>query len=266
MRGEVHFGLVLPRPDAAAGLSSRDLEQFRCLKVSSDCLLEQGTAERLRLVFPGCGILAGDLADRSLCELAPEERINLRLCFIGQFQERCRRMKSAGVGAGSASFDLTRAAWDSVYRARFLTLLRCCCSILHEEKFLLYLPWRVPSPPGGVSAGACGELLRELPLENLRILAQWHPHEPAFAALPHDFMNPIRFETRGVEISYEPSIGNRLTSRLIGDCLRRMILPGSVLRVYFNAAGLTGESWERAVADLAELVLRMREEYKELEE
>ncbi len=263
MSGAVHFGLVLSVPEAVAGVPAGELEPFDCLKVASDRLLERETAARLRKLFPGRRILAGELAERPLCELAPEENIKLRLDFVSRFQERCRQVKAAGAAAGSAPFDLARAAIDPDYRERLLDLLRCCCGVLHEVDFTLQLPWRVPSPPGGAAPAGCGDLLRSLPLAHLGVLAEWHPHEPAFAALPDGGLNPIRFETRDVEIIYEPLTGNRLTPRLLGERLDRLRLPGRDLRVYFHAAGVTGDGWTMEIAELSALVRQMRNEHKE---
>lgn len=265
MSGVVHFGLVLTTPEVVSGVPAEELAPFDCLKVASDRLLERETAARLRKIFPGRRILAGELAERPLCELAPEENIKLRLDFVRRFHERCRQVKAAGATAGSAPFDLARAAIDPDYRGRLLELLCCCCGVLHEVDFTLQLPWRVPSPPGGAAPGACGELLRSLPLAHLGVLAEWHPHEPAFAALPDGGMNPIRFETRDVEIVYEPATGNRLTSRLLGERLERLRLPGRDLRVYFHAAGVTGDGRAVEIAELAALVRQLRNEHKEWE-
>ena len=263
MSGTVHFGLVLSGPEAVAGVTAAELEPFDCLKVASDQLLEQENAARLRKVFPGRRILAGELAERPLCELAPEEGIKLRLDFVRRLEERCRQVKAAGAVAGTAPFDLARAAIDFDYRNRLLELLRCCCGVLQAVDFPLLLPWRVPSPPGGAASGACGDFLRSLPLARLGVLAEWHPHEPAFAALPDGGMNPIRFEARDVEIIYEPATGNRLTSRLLEARLERLLLPGRDLRVYFHAAGLADDGWAVEIAELSALVRQLRNEHKE---
>ena len=198
---------------------------------------------------------AAQIAERSLCRLAPAENLRLRLDFLAALDRRLAAAAEARVETARLDCDLVRADRDPAYREQLLTLLRAMGGLLEDRPLRLELGVRLPQE--GLDPARLLALLRELPNRNILPMLEIHPHEPGAAALSPALFRLLGHEAEALEFVYEPALGNRLTAKLLTPILRA--LPATPRRrIFFHPAGLEADAANAEAEALAELAEELK--------
>lgn len=246
------FGLVIDHAAAFKALPARLPAVFTALRVSSEAVEGPAAKKKLR-AFGIAGLELDHLAARTVCRMAPEAQLRLKLDFLEQFKRHCRQAVELDADRVVAAFDLDRTTDDTNYRAQLRELLLGCCGVLEPLPLQLLLKIRLPLPPAIENAGVYDRFLRELPGGKLGLSVEAHPHEPAFAALGAEATRPIGFMLEDMCFVYEPATGNRLTAKALMNPLTGLAGRNRPIRIFFDPAGIDPDALPMEINELAAL-------------
>ncbi len=256
MKSQLTYGVAIDNAEHLASLPELP-PSLSLLKIPS-LLLDCPDSVRHLGEFTGKQILCGELLDRGLCALSPNENLRLRLEFLKQLKQRAYDAKDVSALSVSAAFDIGSTLNDPEYRDTLLTMLRGFCGALEEIGIDFEMPLRLPDAM--LTPGQLASFMRELPGRHLGVLVELHPHEAAFAALSEQILHPVAFSVRTLEFHYDAASGNHLTPKLLAKTIRSLAFALRPLRVIFHPAGLEPDGWEVELYELDQLIRASAEE------
>ncbi len=247
-------GLSVFEPEHLKSLGADYKDRFKMLKITPEVL----ESREWQLFAAGSKLDGVELtldraAERTLCAMAPETGIKMRIDFIRRFAAICRRAAENQCRAVSAGFDFDRMLTDEAYRLKLLTLLRSLTGLLDELNIDLLLKTRLPSLAGESATGMAGRVMQELPGGRFKLLPELHPHEPAFALLTGEALRPVRFHLSALEAVYEPATGNRMTSKHLQRHTECMKAFGRPAKIFISPAGADADTLSAEMVNLENL-------------
>jgi len=138
----------------------------------------------------------------------------------------------------SLDLDVSGATGDHAHTGKLRRFLGMIGGAVYrmDPEFTLFLPVRIPPPPGmGAAPAEVLKLEHELPLPNLRLIFELHPHEPG--ALDWKCGGNLRFASRNWRICFHPSSGNYLKAEVLHRFFGDDDLPPEPLRILFSPEG-----------------------------
>jgi len=161
----------------------------------------------------------------------------LRFEALRKFESRARSALAGGAAWASLDVDAGRAATDAGYREKVFALLGQCGGIVDRlrRNWPLYLPVRIPAAGDGAAPDKLLEFVHALPLPQLALIFELHPHEPG--ALAWDGLEKLRFHARFWRICFAPASGNKLAPAALGRFLDAGDLPPEPMKILFSPEG-----------------------------
>ena len=233
------FGLSLREEAHAASLLPHLPRFCRLLEVPGSALdslsLRRAVADRCGASGVAWGVR--DLIDAGLARRLAEEGDSLRLEALRKFESRARSALAGGAAWASLDVDAGRAAVDAEYRKKVFALVGQCAGILERirRNWPLYLPVRIPAPGDAAEPKKLLEFVHSLPLPQLAVVFELHPHEPG--ALAWDGLEKLRFHARLWRICFAPASGNKLAPAAMGRFLVAGSLPPGPMKILFSPEG-----------------------------
>ena len=229
LREEAHCAALLPRLPAFCRfleIPGSALDSFQLRRAVSARCAELGTAWGVR-----------DLIDADLARRLAEEGESLRFEALRKFESRARSALTTGAAWASLDLDAGRAVVDAAYAKKVFALLGQLGGIAERLKhdWPLYLPVRIPAPGEAAEPSKLLRFRHALPLPNLGLVFELHPHEPG--ALAWDGLEKLRFAARFWRIRFLPASGNKLAPAALSRFLDAGDLPPEPLKILFSPEG-----------------------------
>ena len=233
------FGLSLRDEAHCAALLPRLPEFCRQLEVPGSALdsisLRRAVSDRCAEREAEWGVR--DLIDANLARRLAEEGESLRFEALRKFESRARAALATGAAWASIDLDAGRAVVDVEYARRVVELACQLCGIAERIRrdWPLYIPVRIPAPGEAAEPSKLLKFLHALPLPQLRLVFELHPHEPG--ALAWNGLEKLRFHSRFWRIRFLPASGNKLAPGALSRFLDAGDLPPEPLRILFSPEG-----------------------------
>ena len=178
-----------------------------------------------------------DLIDPALARRLAEEGESLRLEALRKFESRARTAMTGGAAWVSFDVDAARAVVDDGYGRKAVMLLCQLVGIMERIgcDCPLYVPVRLPAPGEAADPTRLLRFRHALPLPQLNLVFELHPHEPG--ALAWGGMEKLRFAARLWRICFSPASGNKLAPGALSRFLAAGAPAPEPLRILFSPEG-----------------------------
>ena len=233
------FGLSLREEAHVAALLPRLPEFCRYLEVPGSALdslqLRRDIGSRCAELDVAWGVR--DLLDAGLARRLAEEGESLRFEALRKFESRARSALASGAAWASLDLDAVRAVVDAGYAKKVFALLVQLGGIAERIRrdWPLYVPVRIPAPGEAAEPSHLLRFDHALPLPQLRLVFELHPHEPG--ALAWDGLEKLRFAARFWRIRFLPASGNKLAPGALSRFLDAGDLPPEPMKILFSPEG-----------------------------
>lgn len=209
-----------------SALKIADVSLFKSVQLPGECL--DSRANRSALESPDNDIFkifkprkrnfevvsVTDIAPASSASEISEQSPKIVADFVENIRLSISELKKLKIGSCTLNVAAENVFAHEEKRHKRIKLLKRIAPVLQENKIILSIPVRLPTP-AEVDAEQFPAFIRETMSPWIKLAVNIHPHEIKPQMSPAELLRPFRFQMDTASFIYEPEAGNFLVDKLM---------------------------------------------------